>query len=69
MKKEGYASKSINCWDGAVRSFFTAVLGEAGMINVENYSETQITKRKDLVPTLEELKKMLDVSNLEEKLG
>ncbi|MCX8166249.1 MAG: hypothetical protein N3E37_00135 [Candidatus Micrarchaeota archaeon] len=37
------------------------------MINVKNYSESQIAKRKDLVPTLEELKKMLDVSNLEEK--
>ncbi|MCX8166248.1 MAG: hypothetical protein N3E37_00130 [Candidatus Micrarchaeota archaeon] len=26
LEKEGYAPKSINCWDGAVRSFFTAVL-------------------------------------------
>lgn len=68
MEKEGYAPKSINCWDGAVRSFFTAILGKAGMINVKNYSESQVAKRKDLVPTLEELKKMLDVSNLEEKL-
>jgi len=67
LEKEGYAPKSINAWDGAVRSFFTAVLGKAGMINVKNYGESQVSKRKDLVPTLEELKRMLDVSNLEEK--
>jgi len=67
LEKEGYAPKTINAWDGAVRSFFTAVLGKAGMINVKNYGESQVSKRKDLVPTLEELKKMLDVSNLEEK--
>ena len=67
LEKERYAPKSINAWDGAVRSFFTAVLGKAGMINVKNYSEGQVATRKDLVPTLEELKKMLDVSNLEEK--
>ena len=67
LEKESYAPKSINAWDGAVRSFFTAVLGKAGMINVKNYSEGQVSKRKDLVPTLEELKKMLDSVNLEEK--
>jgi len=67
LEKEGYAPKSINCWDGAIRGFFTAVLGKAGMINVKNYSESQVAKRKDLVPILEEVKKMLDVSNLEEK--
>ncbi|MCW1296716.1 MAG: site-specific integrase [Candidatus Parvarchaeota archaeon] len=67
LEREGYTLKSINCLDGAVRSFFTAVLGKAGMINIKNYSESQVAKRKDLVPTLEELKKMLDVSNLEEK--
>jgi integrase len=37
------------------------------MINVKNYRNGQVTKKKDLVPTLEELRKMLDVSNLEEK--
>lgn len=37
------------------------------MINVKNYRNGQVTKRKDLVPTLGELRKMLDVCNLEEK--
>ena len=27
LEKEGYAPKTINTWDGTVRSFFTAVLG------------------------------------------
>lgn len=67
LEKENYAPKSINAWDGAVRSFFTAVLGKTGMINVKNYSEGQVSKRKDLVPILEEPKKMLDSVNLEEK--
>ncbi|MEM2704789.1 MAG: tyrosine-type recombinase/integrase [Candidatus Bathyarchaeia archaeon] len=67
LEKEGYAPKTINTWDGAVRSFFTAVLGKAGMVNVKNYRDAQVSVRKDLVPTLEELKKMLDVCNLEEK--
>ena len=67
LEREGYAPKTINAWDGAVRSFFSAVLGKAGMINVKNYRNRQVSTRKDLVPTLEELKRMLDVCNLEEK--
>ena len=62
LEKEGYAPKTINSLDGAVRSFFTAVLGKVGMVNVKNYSDGVVTRRKDLVPTLEELKRMLDVS-------
>jgi integrase len=67
LEKEGYAPKSINAWDGAVRGFFSSVLGKAGMINVRNYADSHVSKRKDLVPTLEEVKKMLDVVSLEEK--
>lgn len=67
LEKEGYAPKSINAWDGAVRGFFSSVLGKARMINVRNYSDSHVSKRKDLVPTLEEVKKMLDVVSLEEK--
>lgn len=68
LEKEGYAPKSINSWDGAIRGFFTAVLGKAGMIDVKDYGEAKVAKRKDLVLTLEDLKKMLDVVSLEEKL-
>ena len=67
LEKEGYAPKTINAWDGAVRSFFSSVLGKAGMINVKNYRNACISQKKDFVPTLEELKKMLDTCNLEEK--
>jgi len=67
LEKEKYAPKTINALDGAVRSFFTAVLGREGMVNVKNYRNRQVAIKKDLVPTLEELKKMLDVCNLEEK--
>ena len=67
LEKEGYAPKSINAMDGAVRSFFTAVLGKQGMVNVKNYRNREVSTRKDLVPTLDELKRMLDVCNLEEK--
>jgi integrase len=67
LEKEGYAPKTINAWDGAVRSFFSAILGKAGMINVKNYRNAQVSKKKDFVPTLEELKRLLDVCNLEEK--
>ena len=51
----------------AIRGFFTAVLGKAGMVNVKNYRNAQVSTRKDLVSTLEELKRILDVCNLEEK--
>ncbi|MCD6371240.1 MAG: site-specific integrase [Candidatus Aenigmarchaeota archaeon] len=37
------------------------------MINVKNYKNACISQKKDFVPTLEELRKMLDVCNLEEK--
>lgn len=67
LEKENYAPKTIDAWDGAVRSFFSVVLGKVGMVNVKNYADSHITKRRDLVPTLEELKKMLDAVNLEEK--
>jgi integrase len=43
------------------------VLGREGMVNVKNYRDRQVAVKKDLVPTLEELRKMLDVCNLEEK--
>lgn len=67
LEKKGYAPKTINAWDGAIRGFFSAVLGKAGMVNVKNYRNRQVSTRKDLVPTLDELKRMLDVCNLEEK--
>ena len=67
LEKEGYAPKTINALDGAIRSFFSANLGKAGMINIKNYKNACISQKKDFVPTLEELRKMLDVCNLEEK--
>jgi integrase len=67
LEKEEYAPKTINTFDGAIRGFFTAVLGKSGMINVKNFRNREVTTKKDLVPTLEELKRMLDVCNLEEK--
>ena len=68
LEHTGLAPKTINCSDGAIRSFFTAVLGKRGMINIRNYRDRSVTQRKDLVPTLEELKKMIDVMSLEEGL-
>ena len=68
LEKQGYAPKTINALDGSVRSFFTAVLGKAGMINVKNYRNREVAIKKDLVPTLEELRKMVDICNLPEKL-
>lgn len=64
-----YAPKTINTMDGAVRSFFSAVLGREGMINVGNYPNAQVTMRKDLVPTLEEVKRMIDVSDINSKFS
>ena len=62
----GLAPKTINSYDGAIRSFFTSVLGKRGMINVRNYRNRGVTQKKDLIPTLEELKKMIDAMSLEE---
>lgn len=67
LEKEEYSGNSINTFDGAIRGFFTAVLGNAAMINVKNYRNAQVRKKKDLVPTLEELRKILDVCSIEEK--
>lgn len=64
LEKEGFAPKIINSFDGAVRSFFTAILGKAGMVNVKNYRNREVSTKKELVPTLEEFKVLLDVSNL-----
>lgn len=67
LEKEGYAPKTINAWDGAVRSFFTANLGKIGMLNIKNYRNGRVSLKRDFVPTLDELKQILDVCNLEEK--
>ncbi|MEA2055783.1 MAG: site-specific integrase [Candidatus Thermoplasmatota archaeon] len=67
LESQGYAPKTINTYDGAIRSFFTSVLGKRGIVNIRNYKDRSISQIKDLVPTLEELKKMLDAVNLEEK--
>lgn len=67
LEEQGYAPKSINTFDGCIRGFYTAVLGKTGMINLKNYRNCFVSTRKDLVPTLEEVKKMLDAVGLEEK--
>ena len=67
LEKEKYAPKTINAMDGSIRGFFTAVLGKGAMINVKNYHNAYVSIKKDLVPTLEELHKILDVCNIEEK--
>ena len=67
MEKEQYAGKTINSWDGAVRGLFTAVLGRGAMINVKNYRNAHMRQKNDLVPTLEEIRKILDVCSIEEK--
>ena len=59
------APKTISSYDGALRGFFTSILGKRGMVNIRNYRDKSITRKKDLIPTLEELKKMLDTVNLE----
>jgi integrase len=69
LEQEGYAPKTINTLDGAIRSFFTAVLGREGMINVGNYSNRDVCKTKDLVPTIEEVKRMIDVSDISVKFS
>ena len=67
LETEKYSPKTINAIDGSVRSFFTAVLGKSGAINVKNYRNREVAIKKDLVPTLEELRKMIDVCSLPEK--
>ena len=67
MEHIGMAPKTINTYDGAIRGFFTSVLGKRGIVNIRNYKDRSVSQIKDLVPTLEELKKMLDAVNLEEK--
>jgi integrase len=64
----GYAPKTIGVFDGAIRGFYSSVLGKSGMINIRNYENSSVPKTKDLVPTIEELKHMLDVVNIEEKM-
>ena len=66
LEHTGLAPKTINCYDGAIRGFFTSVLGKRGMVNIRNYRDRSVTQKRDLVPTLEELKKMIDVMSLEE---
>jgi len=67
MEHMSLAPKTINTYDGAIRGFFTSVLGKRGIVNIRNYRNRSVSHIKDLVPTLEELKKMLDAVNLEEK--
>jgi len=67
LEHTGLAPKTINTYDGAIRGFFTSVLGKRGIVNIRNYKDRSVSQIKDLVPTLEELKKMLDAVNLEEK--
>jgi len=66
LEHVGLAPKTINSYDGAIRSFFTSVLGKRGMINIRNYRNRGVTQKKDLIPALEELKKMIDAMSLDE---
>ena len=67
LEHTGLAPKTINSYGGAIRDFFTAVLGKHWMINIHNYRDRSYSRIKDLVPTLKELKKTVDVMNLEEE--
>lgn len=69
LEKQGYAPKTINSRDGAIRGFFSAVLGTSGMINIGNYANKEVKIRHDLIPTLDELKRMLDVSDIYTKFS
>jgi len=69
LEEEGYAPSSINAMDGAVRGFYSSVLGKKGMINVGNYEHRDVTLKRDLVPTLEEIKKLMDVSDINTKFS
>ena len=69
LEKQGYAPKTINSRDGAIRGFFSAVLGTSGMINIGNYANKEVKIRYDLIPTLEELRRMLDVSDIYTKFS
>jgi integrase/recombinase XerD len=69
LEKQGYAPKTINSRDGAIRGFFSAVLGTSGMINIGNYANKEVKIRHDLIPTLEELRRMLDVSDIYTKFS
>ena len=46
FEKEEYSGNSINTLDGAVRGFFTAVPGNGAMINVKNYRNARVERRK-----------------------
>ncbi|KXB02191.1 hypothetical protein AKJ43_02280 [candidate division MSBL1 archaeon SCGC-AAA261D19] len=67
LEKEGYVPSSINTFDGAIRGFYSSILGKERMINVGNYKYHHKTVRKDLIPTIDELREMLEVCNLKEK--
>jgi len=69
LEKQGYAPKTINSRDGAIRGFFSAVLGTSGMINIGNYANKEVKIRHDLIPTLEELRRMSDVSDIYTKFS
>ncbi|KXB02928.1 hypothetical protein AKJ45_03060, partial [candidate division MSBL1 archaeon SCGC-AAA261F19] len=53
----------------AIRGLYTSVLGREGMVNVGNYEHRDKTLTRDLVPTLEEVKKLLDVSDIDTKFS
>lgn len=43
LEHTGLAPKTINCYDGAIRGFFTSVLGKRGMVNIRNYRDRSVT--------------------------
>ena len=47
LEHVGLAPKTINSYDGAIRGFFTSVLGKRGMINIRNYRNRGVTQKKD----------------------
>lgn len=67
LEKKGYAAKTINSLDGALRGFFTSILGKDAKIIVENYYTTKKRNEKVIIPSLEELGRILDVCNIEER--
>ena len=49
LEKQGYAPKTINSRDGAIRGFFSAVLGTSGMINIGNYANKEVKMRHEFL--------------------
>ena len=67
LETTGISGTTINGRDAAVRSFYSSISG--GMLTgLKNYKNGMVRSHRSLIPTIEEIKDMLEIASVDEQI-